>query len=195
MDQDSRLIPDDSLSIRVVTDFLQNGMGFGMVYRAWAGDDEEAAKDRLIPTYQALHPGLNYSPVPWAGEFGSKIEMPWAYPNPKYVDNEFIRVVKNDLPSLPSPQILGTLLKEMARDRIRNGGTRSGNDVYDLLRAALAIPVAAIYATDGGLKALLDRSRVSETFGVEVFSAKRSELTRLRDCLAMVGRSTQSPTD
>ena len=122
-----------------------------------------------------MYPGVAYEPVPFAEELGLSFSSPWEHPDPKYVDNEFIKAVYAELPQIPTPQVWGSLMTEISRDRHRTGGKGTANDVYDVFRAAIAIPVVRLYGTDGGMKGLLDRSGIADEFGVEVYSARRDD--------------------
>jgi hypothetical protein len=190
MEEDARMIPQAPRAVGFVEQFLRDAVEFGIVYRAWVGDDSEEANARLIPTYRAMYTGVPYAPLSGIERLDAALR--WEHPNPRYVDNEFIKVARGELPLLPTPQIWGTLMSEVARDRMRNGGRRSGNDVYDILRAATAIPVVKAYATDRGIRGLLDRTGVAAEYHVTVYGARRGDPERfLRDLQTLtVGKET-----
>lgn len=179
LEADARTISTTPRPVEFVHAYLRDAVEFGIVYRAWVGEDSDEANERLIPTYWAMYPGVRYEPL------GSEFPMglPWSHPDPARIDNEFIGMARTALPELPTPQVWDTLMTVFARDRLRTGGEGTGNDVYDLLRAAIAIPVVRLYATDGGMKGLLDRSGVASDFGVEVYSERRQEPSRFVDDL------------
>ena len=181
----------------VIRAHLEDGSEFFLAYRAWAegrhdGSDffivDEELHRRKLATHRALFPGR-----PFIALSGLTGPIPWDHPHPRDVDGDFVRLIESgELALIDSAQIYGALMLELSRER-RTGRVVSANDAYDVLRASTMIPVVDLYATDGLVKGMLDRSGVAAEYGVEVFGGSRRELDRFRE--ELLDRDERTPAD